>query len=180
MKKLALLLGLTLAAQTALQAQTGYPGADVFSGFSYMNADGGGGPRQNFVGWQAGFGGNFTRSLGIVGDFGGQYKSISGVSVSLYQYLAGPQMNFHFPGSTAFVHALVGGASARGSYGGLSASSSGFALGLGGGLDVGVSKRFAVRVFQVDYVPAHLSGSWQSNIRIGVGITARLSTRLVH
>ncbi len=180
MKKLALALGLTLAAQTALQAQSGYPGADVFSGFSYMNADGGAGPRQNFVGWQAGFGGNFTRTLGLVGDFGGQYKSISGVSVSLYQYLAGPQMNFHFPRSTAFVHALVGGATSRGSFGGLSASASGFALGLGGGLDVGVSKRFAVRVFQVDYVPEHIGGTWGHNIRIGVGITARLSPRLVH
>src|SRR5438477_8229403 len=42
-------------------------------------------------------------------------------------------------------------------------------MAFGGGMDVAVSKHFAVRPFQVDYNPTHFGGQWQSNFRFPAG-----------
>jgi len=45
-----------------------------------------------------------------------------------------------------------------------------FAMALGGGLDLRVSKRIAVRLIQVDYTPAFFGSGRQDNFRISAGI----------
>ncbi len=57
-------------------------------------------------------------------------------------------------------------------------SANSFALDLGGGADYPISKRFAVRVLQLDYLRTSLpniSTNWQNNLRLGVGITLHLA-----
>jgi opacity protein-like surface antigen len=48
-----------------------------------------------------------------------------------------------------------------------------FAMALGGGLDVRVSKRIAVRLIQLDYTPTFFGSGRQDNFRISAGIVFR-------
>ena len=145
-----------------------YPKAEGFAGFSVMNIDGG--DRQSLYGFQASVAGNASSMLGLVADFGGQYKTIDDVDVKvhLYEYLFGPRINVRGEKGTGFVHFLLGGAR----FGGGGESDNAFAMGIGGGADVKVgSSNTAIRVFQFDWVPAHSNGEWEKkNVRVGFGI----------
>ena len=149
-------------------AQESYPKAEVFGGFSISSiAAGSPSTRTSFYGWQASVNGNLHRRLGIVGDFGGQYKSIAGIGISNYQFMFGPQLSARQEKVTPFVHALFG--ASRTSALGLSSTNLG--LGIGGGLDLNVSDRLAIRVPQFDWTPVRAGGVWNSNIiRIGIGL----------
>jgi hypothetical protein len=156
-----------------------YPKAEIFGGFSissmgFSSTD----PltglttsvRNNMWGWQASVAGNFQRHFGFVGDFGGQYKSVAGVGMSNYQYLFGPQISMRKEKVTPFVHALFG--ASRTSILGISAT--GFGMGIGGGLDVNVSHRLALRVPQFDWTPVENGGVWANNaIRVGIGLVIK-------
>src|SRR5580765_230255 len=48
-----------------------------------------------------------------------------------------------------------------------------FAMALGGGLDVRINKRIAVRVIQADYTPTFFGSGRQDNFRISAGIVFR-------
>ena len=146
-----------------LKAQD-FPKAEVFGGFSYLNAEAIG--RESFFGWQAAVGGNFRRNLGFVADFSGQYKSFFGVNVQVYELLIGPRYTKRGENITGFAHTLFGVLHATA--GGFSGTA--FAMGFGGGVDVNVSKRIAFRAFQIDYIPNRSSGVWSHEGRAGVGI----------
>ena len=149
-------------------AQESYPKAEVFGGFSISSiAAGSPSTRTSFYGWQTSVNGNLHRRLGIVGDFGGQYKSIAGIGISNYQFMFGPQLSARQEKVTPFVHALFG--ASRTSALGLSSTNLG--LGIGGGLDLNVSDRLAIRVPQFDWTPVRAGGVWNTNIiRIGIGL----------
>ncbi len=63
-----------------------------------------------------------------------------------------------------------------------------FAMAVGGGVDINLSKTIAVRPIQLDYLPSHFSPlnipgvgtindtRWQNNLRYSAGITFRLGT----
>ena len=80
-----------------------------------------------------------------------------------------------------FAHALFGVSLFRGFTADLRASSNvytyddatSFAMALGGGLDVRVNQRIAVRLIQVDYTPAFFGSGRQDNFRISAGIIFR-------
>ena len=77
----------------------------------------------------------------------GYYKTLSGINVSDYSYLAGPRINF----KPLFVHALVVGDHLRGAVSGGSASQDGLAAAVGGGLQWPLVRHISVRV-SADYV----------------------------
>jgi hypothetical protein len=121
-----------------------------------------------------------------VGDFGGQYKTVAGIPMNSYQFLFGPRIAFRGPKVTPFVHAMFGGVKEGiGSFSltdpitGLtistpSVSSTGLGMAMGGGLDVNLNDRFALRVPQFDWTPMHVGGIWEKNvIRIGIGIVLK-------
>ena len=168
MRKVGLLLLLTALLAVPAMGQDEYPKAEIFGGFSYLNADTTdlGIERQDALGFQASVAGNFHKNIGIVGDFGGQFKSVEGVSLHTYEYLFGPQFTYRPEKANVFVHGLFGGAS----IGAEGVSFNGYALGIGGGVDVKISDHLAFRVMQVDYIPTHILEAWQSNFRLGVGI----------
>lgn len=149
-------------------AQESYPKAEVFGGFSISSiAAGTPSTRTSFYGWQASVNGNLHRRLGIVGDLGGQYKSLAGIGISNYQYLFGPQISMRQEKVTPFVHTLFGVNRTSA----LGASSTNLGLGIGGGLDINVSDRLALRVPQFDWTPIRAGGVWTNNvIRIGIGL----------
>ena len=164
-------IGLFLISLPA-RAQESYPKAEVFGGFSLSSiAAGTPSTRTQFYGWQASVNGNLHRRVGIVADFGGQYKSPAGIGISNYQFLFGPQISMRQEKVTPFVHALVG--ANRTSAIGLSATN--LALGMGGGLDLNVSDRLALRAVQFDWTPVNAGGTWNNNIvRLGFGIVIKV------
>ena len=101
----------------------------------------------------------------------------------LFTYLFGPQFHGSTKNTRIFGEALFGGAytnayanffKANGLTG-LSASNNGFAMALGGGVDVPVSKRVAIRPLQFDYFLTRyewksLGINNQSNFRYQAGI----------
>ncbi len=64
-----------------------------------------------------------------------------------------------------------------------------FSMALGGGVDIKLAQRIAVRPIQIDYLPSHFSplnvdipgvstsGRWQQNLRYSAGITLRFGSR---
>ncbi len=168
MRKTIFLGGLVLLFTVSASAQD-YPKGEIFGGFSVANVQNGG--VEQFYGFETSVTGNFNRNFGITGDFAGQFKSILGVNVQLYQYLIGPRAAVRGDNVTGFVHALFGGLTARASAGGISASENGFAMAFGGGLDVNAGKRVAIRVFHLDYLPNRLAGVWsKKDFRVAAGV----------
>ena len=137
---------------------------------------------------------NFTPAGGGEGD----------IDTRVINLLGGPQVRFpNQTRSTPFLRALFGVANTRFNVststqpagGGnvtssFSTNATDFAMALGGGLDVRVSERVALRVFQIDYnpvflrersinvlggagaiQPTRLESNRQDNIRLGFGVT---------
>jgi hypothetical protein len=196
-------MGLFLFSIPSFAQEVIYPKAEVFGGFSISSAAVSsidpttGLPislRETFWGWQGSANFNLTHHLGIVGDFGGQYKSIPGItgvgatvsstSLNSYQFLFGPRVMWRRNRVTPFVHAMFGGVKEGIGSTTLSVlgttvttpavSSTGLGMGIGGGLDINVSDRLALRLPQFDWTPMHVGGVWEKNvIRIGVGLVVK-------
>lgn len=127
---------------------------------------------------------NFSHSLGIVGEVAGQQASNisgSGADLTLTSFLAGPRYRWTYSRRFApFVQALAGVAHASG---GLAPGSSGspgsanaFALTTGGGLDLGLTRRIGVRVFEADYYLTRFDNgvnNQQNNLRLAAGLIFR-------
>jgi len=122
-------------------------------------------------GWEAQGTFNFTRHFGLTADFSGNSKQLAGFSAlgfsagtqqHMYDFLFGPTVTGYFGKSSVFGHALFGAAhSSLGAgitvpiLGGISApldSSNAFAMAFGGGVDIGLSRHFAIRAAQVDFI----------------------------
>lgn len=124
----------------------------------------------NTNGWDAEVAANPTCWLGIVGDFGGVYTTLFGVSIHTYEETFGPRVNLHKSGPiNPFVEALFGAAQLKASEGDVSESFNAFAGQYGGGVDVNLGPRWAVRG-RIDDVNTHFAGMFQNSL----GITAEV------
>jgi hypothetical protein len=150
------------------------PKAEVFGGYQYQHL-GGDLTGINTNGWEASVTGNINKHFGVGGDFGGVYKSISGVSAHLYSYEFGPVIAYDFGGKiNPFAHVLFGGFTIGGSGFGQSGSTNGFAMKFGGGVDVAVTKVVAVRLVQFDWDYYRTHGVTEDkNVSIATGIVFR-------
>jgi len=130
------------------------------------------------------------RSFSATGSFGGASASniTPGVDLSKFTYVFGPRYTYdisHYSGISTrghsthlFGEALFGGTHAFSSSfpspGGVVPSANSFALQLGGGLDVTLSRGFGVRALQVDYIRTSLpnnASNTQNDLRIAFGVT---------
>jgi opacity protein-like surface antigen len=158
--------------------------AEVFGGYQYLHANSGssGVPNFNLNGWDAAVSGYVNHYFGITADFSGTYgtPSVQGVGVSthLYTYLFGPVVRADAGKLQPFAHALFGGAHISGSVnagGGVSASASdsGFAYALGGGVDYKALPHISIRLGQFDFLQTRISGDSQNNFRYSGGVVIR-------
>jgi hypothetical protein len=174
-------IGLSLLSIPSFAQEVNYPKVEVFGGFSIQRAG------ASFMGWQASANGNLTHHLAIVGDFGGQYKTVLGIPMNSYQFLFGPRLFVRKNRVTPFVHALFGGM--RNGIGSTTilgvttpaVSATNLGMGIGGGIDINLSNRLALRAMQFDWTPEHIAGTsvlgvtvpsvWATNqVRIGIGL----------
>ena len=136
------------------------PKTQFFGGLSILS--GKSTERVQALGWQAGITENVNSTVGIVGDFAGNYNN-----GHFYQYLAGPRFHARREKTTIFGHTLFGGLTAGGS----GTSVSGFTMGYGGGVDMVANDQMSVRLIQFDWLPTHIGGVWDKNtVRFGFGL----------
>lgn len=159
-------LGLALPAK----AQDERPRSEVYVGYDYVRVNSNG-SSFNFNGGSGQVTYNFNRWFGVVGDLGGYYTG-NGFSAGIISYMFGPRGSFRGHGRvTPFVQTLFGGAWA------IDASSqSVFAMSAGGGVDLKVSRHFAVRPVQAEYFLTRFRNAptnQQNNFRYSAGIVFR-------
>ena len=152
-----LVLGLCLAAAAADDT----PRVQVFGGISFFHADTMGlnnqGVKANYVGWDSQFQYNFNKILGLTADVGGNYGRLQPniPNSHTYTYVFGPTVSLRREHATIFAHTLFGGNSTKvvfASGPGNSVSDNAFAMAWGGGIDVKLNDRFALRLGQLDWV----------------------------
>jgi len=134
---------------------------EIFGGYQFTHLS----PRFNGNGWNAAVTGNFKHILGITGDFSGAYKD----NLHIYTYTVGPVLTARLPVVQPFVHALFGGVTASDRE-----STNGFAMLIGGGLDVGMRKGIGFRLVQADWISTRFSGVTNNrNMRASTGIVIK-------
>jgi len=185
MKTSILLASVILCCVGTLAAQEKHP-LEASGGVSAFSL--GDGLRNDFIGWNVGFGIGVHRNISIATEFSG-YTSDSDyvrkgrgfclggcpkVYVPAYrirQYLIGPRFSLPLPDKRfqIFAHPLAGRMTQT--LDGDSHSGIGFAL--GGGLDGYLSKHVGVRIFG-DWLPSNVQSSWQKKSnRLGIGLVFR-------
>jgi len=200
------------AASSGVAAAQEYPVFEGFLGASVSNNDFGAN-RYTMPGAHMSFALSPRRYLRLVADFAGQYRrtgiqwefSDENVRLEEMQFLWGAEYTYRkSPKATPFVHALFGVA-ARHYYTpsgdwqyprDVVAVDYGFASGFGAGLDLTLTRRWAIRAPQFDYIITHLRPDrpefspiqpdlpvlqdWQHNWRIAFGLVLRAGTREDH
>jgi hypothetical protein len=199
MRKILFVAFLMMLVPLAVLAQSNYPKAEVFGGYSHFRAN----PSEfdhlynwkDLNGWNASFAGNINKWFGIEGDFDGYYGSpsildfnIPLLHVSYYTFMGGPKLTYRSGAVAPFTHFLIG--AARGSIGGGIGSfnltltdQTALAAAVGGGIDINMSKHFAIRPVQADYLMTRFNpitefpfsglSERQNNLRLSAGIVFR-------
>jgi len=194
MKSSAVLMGVFLVSGALVSAQeTSTPVAEVGLSYSYTRVNPGG--TLSSYNANGGYGTleyNFNRVFGIVADLGANHAgSANGVELgnTTFEYLFGPRFNWRHGRFTPYVQALVGGE--RFSNGlnpaatdpRLLTSQNNFAAALGGGLDVAVTNRIAIKPFQLEWLTTQFNDSAsnlkfvQNNLRYSAGVVFRFGSK---
>ena len=134
---------------------------EIFGGYQFTHLD----PSFNASGWNASITGNFKHVLGIAADFSGAYKN----QTKIYTYTFGPVLAARLPVVQPFVHALFGGMTVTDG-----GSTTGFAMQVGGGLDIGLRKGIGFRLVQADWMSLRFNGNTDNkNLRASTGIVLK-------
>ncbi len=182
MKKLSLLVAFAVLVPVALNAQD-FPKAEVFGGYRLIHEE-----DLTLHGFGVAVEGNISRNFGIVGDFGLGMKSVTeyGVDVDMkeFTFMGGPRYSYRTDKARVFVHALFGGTRVSGGsdYQGISvgASSTGFSMAFGGGVDISLSKTISIRPAQLDLLTSRWSimgeSGWGNQLRYSAGVVFKLGS----
>jgi hypothetical protein len=181
------------------------PANSVFFGYSRRSVEGGQqSPAVEIAnGWGLSFDHMFNPHIGLTAEFAGQYGRALGPLGCLYvsrtgcyelhdfashQFLFGPRFAMTGGRMTAFAHPMVGFSRLSGG-----APQTNFIMGFGGGLDIAITRRIAIRAFQADYVPERvghipydvppasrngfLPGYWRHNLLLQSGVVFRFGRK---
>jgi len=164
-----------LSGSQPLQAQntTRY---DVFGGYSFLRLDSksyGYTDYSNLNGANLAGQYNITHYLAAVGDLSATFAQ----NQHFYTFMAGPEISAKRFRGRWFAHALFGKARNGNEIPGVG-SSLGRSLDVGGGYDFPFRHRFAIRVFQADYLNSSTYGVTQNNIRVSAGVVIHLGKTL--
>jgi hypothetical protein len=190
MQKLFIIAALTIALPVLAQAQEA-PRYEFFGGYSYMrledtNTDG---QDRDLNGYNmSGAVTVFKKYLSVKVDVSGHFGDLLSAPAPIARtdqgqtlFLAGPQITFRKNERfQPFAHVLFGAVRRKleNDSVGLDLTDTGFALAVGGGVDVKtpLGKKVAVRLFQADYVRTKLDDTTFGNIRVSTGVIVRFGT----
>ena len=166
------------------------PKLDLSLGFSHMQANAPPGISDDFGlnGGNASVAYHFDRYLAAAAEFtGGHANNISslGQGLTLFTYTAGPRVTYYGHRVEPFGQALFGYASASDSYFPLGTSytttDSGFAYSAGGGVDINLSHRFAIRALEAQFLHTPFrngASNVQRHLLIGAGVVLKFGGRV--
>lgn len=195
MKVSAMLLGSLVIFGAAASAQENAPTpvAEVGFSYSYTRVNPGGAIRSTNANGGYGYTEyNFNRVFGLVAELGANYTGTASNALlgnTTFQYLFGPRFNWRASRFTPYVQTLVGGERFSNGFNvssttpRLLTSQNNFAAAFGGGLDVNVSSRFAVKPIQLEYLMTQASTGAgnlnfvQNNLRYSAGVVFRFGAK---
>ncbi len=166
-----LMAGVLPLGNLPLHAQSDFPRAQLFGGYSYVSVDTGpNNSRKGLNGWNGQGTVNLNRWFGLTADFGGYYGSPFNISVHDYTFMGGPTLTYRAEHVAPFLHALVGADHFGVSNVPGAGSNTKFAWAVGGGIDIPITRQFGIRLVQADFLRTMHGGDEQNNIRLSTGL----------
>ena len=172
MKKIVMLAAMLFIASLAAYAQDDYAKFELTGTLTVLRADIDILDNETMVGWGVSGQYNVNRWFGIVAEYtashgasgpydltqDGTVYHIPELDTRVQTFLAGPRLSYRTQHVTVFTHWLLGAGTNKldddiGEYNYDSYTNWQFAMAVGGGVDVNVNKRFAIRVGQFDWLP---------------------------
>lgn len=189
MRKFLIIAAFILLVSIPARAQDTYPTVEIFGGYSYLSTDvtfdnpfdddedDFFDDREGFHGAGFSLAGNLSRSVGLVADFSYHKKELDvpffadEIDSSALIFLFGPRFTARGDRVNAFGHILIGGVRTKVEE---FDSETDLALGVGGGIDIKATDKFAIRLIQLDYIPVRSEGlfddkEWFHNLRFQIG-----------
>lgn len=187
MRKWVLQAGLLLLLPLAVSAQE-LPKAEMYWGYSFVRNF-----NVNHHGWNGSIAGIINKNLAVVADVSGQYANPDNTffgfpfsdEIHLHTFMLGPRVSEDVGHWRPFAHALVGVTRASENTDVLVSGSTisdsfnkvGFATAVGGGLDLWVTPRIAVRLAQAEYFLIRLGDAKNETPRLGFGLLFKLGRK---
>jgi hypothetical protein len=150
------------------------PRLQVFGGYSYTRFDSrsfGFANPSNLNGYTFSPAYNLLYGFGVAAELSGQYGS----KLNFRDLAVGPQFLHPWGKSRFFACLLVGDARTLVQIANTEGDTA-RAIVLGGGMDRDISSRFAIRLFQVDYIHSTLFKDTQNNLRFSTGLVYQWGT----
>ena len=144
------------------------PRVQIFGGYSYtrfVSRSFGFADQSGLNGYNFSSAFNVFRGFGVAAELSGQYAS----KLNLRDLAVGPQFLYPRGKTLFFGHILIGDARTLVRVGNGEGDTS-RVIALGGGMDLDISPRFALRIFQVDYLHTTLFQDKQNNLRFSTGL----------
>jgi Outer membrane protein beta-barrel domain len=170
-----LLIPLLFLPLSAMAQQT--PVVEVFGGYSHLVANVSA-SSFNLNGVDASVTENLNRWFGGKLEYNAQFGTEAGNKVNTETLMYGPVFSYRKnPKFVPFGEALAGAVRGGPEYLDVSERVFHFAAAVGGGLDVTLTDRVALRVIQADYLLTRFSGTRQDNFRLSAGILLRFGRK---
>jgi len=138
---------------------------------------------ENLDGWNVSVTENLNSWFGGTFDASGHYKTPSyrgsPNQEQMHSFLYGPRFSWRTSIIVPFAHVLLGAtlSNVQVTPVGPHTSDTSFAVAAGGGVDLNLGSRIAVRVFQADYLYANSLGNDKKNYRAAVGIVIHAGSK---
>jgi opacity protein-like surface antigen len=158
-------LAIMLFASMTILAQDDHPKIEAYGTYTLFIADIDNFNNESLHGWGVGAQWNPLKYVGGVAEFSGSYGSSRfqsptqpgatiKVGTNVYTYMFGPRVSWRTKPVTVFAHSLFGFATLQTDCSSCNTlNTNRFAMALGGGIDVNITKGLAIRAAQLDYVP---------------------------
>jgi opacity protein-like surface antigen len=188
MKRFFMLSVAVIALSTVASAQS-FPKAEVYGTYSLLVTDIDILDNETIHGFGIGLQGNLNKYFGLVAEFNSNHgrsdgpfvvsgRTIKGVDTRINSVLFGPRLSLRTKPVTVFGHYLIGPANSKlDEDPGAERSNTEFSQSFGGGIDINVTNRFAIRAGQFDYHAIHSDAalnnggsSWFRNFRYQAGV----------
>jgi outer membrane immunogenic protein len=179
-----LLFGVAFSSKAAAQDA---PTIEVGADYDYVRSNAAPGDCGCFAlnggdGW---FAYDFSKAFSAMAEVSGQHASNpdnSGSNLTLISYLFGPRYSWRNASHLEpFGQVLLGAVHASGAIAtGSAGPQNAFAMTAGGGVDIGITRRFALRAFEADYYYTGFNNGTndhQNNLRISAGLIVRFGAR---
>ena len=171
MKKILLLI--TCCCLVVVTYAEDVPDAELFGGFSYTRGD----IDLNMYGWNASIAGVINPWFSIVGDLSGHYVNIAPdfveAGLNMHSVAIGPQFSARGDSAVGFARVLIGANRIGGTFANCGGGRFYLAFTAGGGVDIPLNERLAIRVIQADWVHIRVDEGSLNQARVSAGLVVR-------